>query len=202
MTTLGHETQRLGCLISDSNVKIAEVGQSRYYASPARLKSWQQIPHQAQVKTGKYPVNSHSKTGMSQIKSQLKSKATSQVKASMSETNSQVQTDMSQVKPTRDLVVTCQSKTWSLTDTELSLSRPVYISLYYVAFYAVMTSLFCLSIWVLMYTLDPYAPDYQDRLKSPGSTATHHNKKFSQNLTSIRHYLVSKQVCVCSSNQG
>ncbi|XP_053177072.1 potassium-transporting ATPase subunit beta-like [Scomber japonicus] len=44
----------------------------------------------------------------------------------------------------------------------------VYISLYYVAFYVVMTSLFSLAIWVLMYTLDPYAPDYQDRLKSPG----------------------------------
>lgn len=44
----------------------------------------------------------------------------------------------------------------------------VYISLYYVAFYAVMTGLFCLSIWVLMYTLSPYAPDYQDRLQSPG----------------------------------
>ncbi|KAJ3593377.1 hypothetical protein NHX12_005712 [Muraenolepis orangiensis] len=44
----------------------------------------------------------------------------------------------------------------------------VYISLYYAAFYAVMTSLFSLAIWVLMYTLDPYAPDYQDRLQSPG----------------------------------
>ena len=44
----------------------------------------------------------------------------------------------------------------------------VYISLYYVAFYVVMTALFCLAIWTLMYTLDPYAPDYQDRLPSPG----------------------------------
>ncbi|XP_034048620.1 potassium-transporting ATPase subunit beta-like [Thalassophryne amazonica] len=44
----------------------------------------------------------------------------------------------------------------------------VYISLYYVAFYVVMTALFSLAIWVLMYTLNPYAPDYQDRLKSPG----------------------------------
>ncbi|KAM6980273.1 potassium-transporting ATPase subunit beta-like [Aplochiton taeniatus] len=44
----------------------------------------------------------------------------------------------------------------------------VYISLYYAAFYVVMTGLFSLAIWVLMYTLDPYAPDYQDRLKSPG----------------------------------
>ncbi|XP_036401445.1 potassium-transporting ATPase subunit beta-like [Megalops cyprinoides] len=44
----------------------------------------------------------------------------------------------------------------------------VYISLYYVAFYVVMTALFSLAIYVLMYTLSPYAPDYQDRLKSPG----------------------------------
>lgn len=44
----------------------------------------------------------------------------------------------------------------------------VYISLYYVAFYVVMTALFSLAIYVLMYTLSPYTPDYQDRLKSPG----------------------------------
>ncbi|KAI4891018.1 hypothetical protein NFI96_001201 [Prochilodus magdalenae] len=44
----------------------------------------------------------------------------------------------------------------------------MYISLYYVAFYVVMTGLFSLAIYVLMYTLNPYTPDYQDRLKSPG----------------------------------
>ncbi|KAK7898317.1 hypothetical protein WMY93_019170 [Mugilogobius chulae] len=44
----------------------------------------------------------------------------------------------------------------------------VYISLYYVAFYAVMTGLFSLAIFVLMYTLSPYTPDYHDRLESPG----------------------------------
>ncbi|XP_035265917.1 potassium-transporting ATPase subunit beta-like [Anguilla anguilla] len=44
----------------------------------------------------------------------------------------------------------------------------VYISLYYVAFYVVMTCLFSLAIYVMMYTLSPYAPDYQDRLSSPG----------------------------------
>lgn len=53
-----------------------------------------------------------------------------------------------------------------------SLPFTVYISLYYVAFYVVMTSLFSLSIWTLMYTLDPYAPDYQDRLQSPGNIMT------------------------------
>lgn len=44
-----------------------------------------------------------------------------------------------------------------------------WISLYYVAFYAVMTGLFTLCIYVLMRTVDPYTPDYQDQLKSPGN---------------------------------
>ncbi|XP_052356153.1 potassium-transporting ATPase subunit beta-like isoform X2 [Oncorhynchus keta] len=48
----------------------------------------------------------------------------------------------------------------------------VYISLYYVAFYVIMTGLFCLAIWTLMYTLDPYTPDYQDRLTSPAYNDT------------------------------
>ncbi|CAI5771968.1 potassium-transporting ATPase subunit beta [Podarcis lilfordi] len=46
----------------------------------------------------------------------------------------------------------------------------VWISLYYVAFYVVMTGLFALAIYSLMKTLNPYTPDYQDRLKSPGVT--------------------------------
>ncbi|KAI7811428.1 potassium-transporting ATPase subunit beta-like [Triplophysa rosa] len=49
-----------------------------------------------------------------------------------------------------------------------TLIKWVYISLYYVVFYIVMSALFSLAIYVLMYTLDPYAPDYQDRLSSPG----------------------------------
>ncbi|XP_048834802.1 potassium-transporting ATPase subunit beta-like [Brienomyrus brachyistius] len=46
--------------------------------------------------------------------------------------------------------------------------RWVYISLYYVAFYIIMTALFALAIYIMMYTLSPYTPDYQDRLTSPG----------------------------------
>ncbi|KAK1875140.1 Potassium-transporting ATPase subunit beta [Dissostichus eleginoides] len=60
---------------------------------------------------------------------------------------------------------------WNSDEGKLMGRTPekwVYISLYYVAFYAVMTSLFSLAIWTLMYTLDPYTPDYQDRLTSPG----------------------------------
>lgn len=44
----------------------------------------------------------------------------------------------------------------------------VWISLYYVAFYVIMVGLFALSIYSLMKTMNPYTPDYQDRLKSPG----------------------------------
>ena len=44
----------------------------------------------------------------------------------------------------------------------------VWISLYYVAFYVVMTAIFALCIYTLMCTIDPYTPDYQDQLKSPG----------------------------------
>nr|XP_003413675.1 potassium-transporting ATPase subunit beta [Loxodonta africana] len=51
-----------------------------------------------------------------------------------------------------------------------TLSRWVWISLYYVGFYVVMTGLFALCIYTLMRTIDPYTPDYQDQLKSPGVT--------------------------------
>lgn len=47
----------------------------------------------------------------------------------------------------------------------------VWISLYYVGFYVVMTGIFALCIYTLMCTLDPYTPDYQDQLKSPGNVA-------------------------------
>lgn len=51
------------------------------------------------------------------------------------------------------------------------LFPPVWISLYYLAFYVVMTGLFALSIYSLMRTVNPYEPDYQDQLKSPGTAA-------------------------------
>lgn len=44
------------------------------------------------------------------------------------------------------------------------------ISLYYVGFYVVMSGLFLLSMYTLLWTLDPYTPDYQDQLKSPGTS--------------------------------
>lgn len=48
----------------------------------------------------------------------------------------------------------------------------VWISLYYLAFYVVMTGIFALSIYSLMRTVNPYEPDYQDQLKSPGTATT------------------------------
>lgn len=58
----------------------------------------------------------------------------------------------------------------------------VWISLYYAAFYVVMTGLFALCIYVLMQTIDPYTPDYQDQLKSPGK----HQEGFSNALGATR----------------
>ncbi|XP_007537516.1 potassium-transporting ATPase subunit beta [Erinaceus europaeus] len=67
--------------------------------------------------------------------------------------------------------------------------RWVLISLYYVGFYVVMTGLFALSLYVLMWTIDPYTPDYQDQLKSPGVTLRpdvygEHGLDISYNLSS------------------
>ncbi|XP_063315699.1 potassium-transporting ATPase subunit beta [Pelobates fuscus] len=62
---------------------------------------------------------------------------------------------------------------WNSDTGELmgrTLEMWVYISLYYAAFYCIMIGLFALSIFSLMKTLDPYHPDYQDRLKAPGVT--------------------------------
>lgn len=49
-----------------------------------------------------------------------------------------------------------------------TLERWVYISLYYVSFYIVMSGLFILALYVMLLTLNPYTPTYQDRLTSPG----------------------------------
>ncbi|XP_069826912.1 potassium-transporting ATPase subunit beta [Dendropsophus ebraccatus] len=62
---------------------------------------------------------------------------------------------------------------WNSDTGELmgrTLVKWVYISLYYVAFYIVIIGLFALSIYSLMQTLNPYEPDYQDLLQSPGVT--------------------------------
>ncbi|XP_005998136.1 potassium-transporting ATPase subunit beta [Latimeria chalumnae] len=44
----------------------------------------------------------------------------------------------------------------------------VWISLYYVAFYCIMSCLFALALYVMLSTLNPYTPTYQDRLHAPG----------------------------------
>ncbi|XP_019381214.1 PREDICTED: potassium-transporting ATPase subunit beta [Gavialis gangeticus] len=51
-----------------------------------------------------------------------------------------------------------------------TLIKWVWIILYYIAFYVVITGLFALSLYSLMRTINPYTPDYQDQLKSPGVT--------------------------------
>uniref|UniRef100_A0A8C5M4V3 Sodium/potassium-transporting ATPase subunit beta n=1 Tax=Leptobrachium leishanense TaxID=445787 RepID=A0A8C5M4V3_9ANUR len=85
-----------------------------------------------------------------------------------------------------------------------TLEMWVYISLYYAAFYCVMIGLFALSIFSLMKSLDPYHPDYQDRLKSPGVTMRpniyvddefqviynmNKNSTYNQTITSLSQFL-------------
>ncbi|KAL7982996.1 hypothetical protein Chor_013602 [Crotalus horridus] len=41
------------------------------------------------------------------------------------------------------------------------------ILLFYLIFYAFLTALFCLTMWVLLQTVDPFLPKYQDRLSIP-----------------------------------
>uniref|UniRef100_A0A3B3ZE38 Sodium/potassium-transporting ATPase subunit beta n=1 Tax=Periophthalmus magnuspinnatus TaxID=409849 RepID=A0A3B3ZE38_9GOBI len=74
----------------------------------------------------------------------------------------------------------------------------IYISLYYVAFYVVMTGLFSLAIWVLLYTISPYTPDYQDRLKSPGVMVW--PDTYGEEIVEITYNSSDKNSCVKMSN--
>ncbi|XP_069042868.1 sodium/potassium-transporting ATPase subunit beta-2a isoform X2 [Lepisosteus oculatus] len=42
------------------------------------------------------------------------------------------------------------------------------ILVFYLVFYTFLTGLFCLTMWVLLQTVDDYKPTYQDRLATPG----------------------------------
>ncbi|XP_074839182.1 sodium/potassium-transporting ATPase subunit beta-2 [Carettochelys insculpta] len=42
------------------------------------------------------------------------------------------------------------------------------ILLFYLVFYGFLTALFTLTMWVMLQTVDPYVPKYQDRLSVPG----------------------------------
>lgn len=50
------------------------------------------------------------------------------------------------------------------------LPPPALILLFYLVFYGFLTALFTLTMWVLLQTVDPFLPTYQDRLSIPGES--------------------------------
>ncbi|ETE66984.1 Sodium/potassium-transporting ATPase subunit beta-2, partial [Ophiophagus hannah] len=46
--------------------------------------------------------------------------------------------------------------------------RSALILLFYLVFYGFLTALFTLTMWVMLQTVDPFIPKYQDRLSIPG----------------------------------
>uniref|UniRef100_A0A674JK80 Sodium/potassium-transporting ATPase subunit beta n=1 Tax=Terrapene triunguis TaxID=2587831 RepID=A0A674JK80_9SAUR len=56
----------------------------------------------------------------------------------------------------------------ALLDPPLFSPPPALILFFYLVFYGFLTALFTLTMWVMLQTVDPYIPKYQDRLSVPG----------------------------------
>lgn len=46
---------------------------------------------------------------------------------------------------------------------------PGLILLFYLIFYGFLAGLFALTMWVMLQSVDPHVPKYQDRLATPGA---------------------------------
>uniref|UniRef100_A0A670ZBR8 Sodium/potassium-transporting ATPase subunit beta n=1 Tax=Pseudonaja textilis TaxID=8673 RepID=A0A670ZBR8_PSETE len=65
------------------------------------------------------------------------------------------------------------------------------ILLFYLVFYGFLTALFTLTMWVMLQTVDPFIPKYQDRLSIPGMMIRPQTEslEISYNLSKTESYL-------------
>ncbi|XP_029282681.1 sodium/potassium-transporting ATPase subunit beta-3-like [Cottoperca gobio] len=62
------------------------------------------------------------------------------------------------------------------------------ILLFYLVFYAFLAGMFCLTMWVMLQTLDENIPRYQDRVASPGLVIRPHTAEISFNRSEPTNY--------------
>ncbi|KAK5868114.1 hypothetical protein PBY51_009158 [Eleginops maclovinus] len=62
------------------------------------------------------------------------------------------------------------------------------ILLFYFVFYAFLAGMFCLTMWVMLQTLDENTPTYQDRVASPGLVIRPHAADISYNRSDPTNY--------------
>ncbi|KAJ4931092.1 hypothetical protein JOQ06_025391 [Pogonophryne albipinna] len=62
------------------------------------------------------------------------------------------------------------------------------ILLFYFVFYAFLAGMFCLTMWVMLQTLDENIPTYQDRVPSPGLVIRPHAADISFNRSDPTNY--------------
>ncbi|KAI9513668.1 hypothetical protein NQZ68_040566 [Dissostichus eleginoides] len=62
------------------------------------------------------------------------------------------------------------------------------ILLFYFVFYAFLAGMFCLTMWVMLQTLDENIPTYQDRVPSPGLVIRPHAAEISFNRSDPTNY--------------
>ncbi|XP_063302170.1 sodium/potassium-transporting ATPase subunit beta-2-like isoform X2 [Pelobates fuscus] len=78
---------------------------------------------------------------------------------------------MSQKRSCGDVMADLKEFIWNPRTREFmgrTGSSWALIITFYLVFYAFLTAVFCLSMWVMLQTLDDYFPTYADRLANPG----------------------------------
>ncbi|CAJ1066437.1 sodium/potassium-transporting ATPase subunit beta-3-like [Xyrichtys novacula] len=62
------------------------------------------------------------------------------------------------------------------------------ILLFYLVFYGFLTAMFCLTMWVMLQTLDENVPRRQDRVANPGLVVRPHAAEISFNRSDLTNY--------------